>query len=188
MRDSVVFSPLRAARRHHMTLLTVSLRGGLPMNKLPSQRHWGSMGVMMFIPVFLVSILPIATAAPAVAAEALTVRVEGLSTTAGHVKIAIFDKADAFPDDEKAIQREKVPVGDKLEAVWVINGLAPGQYGVAVFHDIDDDGVLDTNFVGMPKEPYGFSNNARGTFGPPAYEATTFAFDGQPMTISIQAK
>lgn len=158
------------------------------MNNAPSQSVLRSMGVMSVVPAFLVSFLPAVIAVPAFAAEALTIRIEGLSTTDGQVMVAIFDDADSFPDDDKALRREIIQVSDKLEAVWIVEGLSPGQYGVAMFHDIDGDEVLNTNFIGMPKEPYGFSNNARGRFGPPAFEATVFAFDGQPKTISIQPK
>ncbi len=42
------------------------------------------------------------------------------------------------------------------------------------FHDVDSDGRLDTLPIGLPTEPYGFSNNARGTFGPPAWRQATF--------------
>ena len=123
------------------------------------------------------------------AAEALTVRVEGLSKPAGHVMIALYDRADAYAiGDEQALRRERLPVDDRLEVIWDIGDLQPGNYGIALFHDVDDDEVLDTNFVGLPKEPYGFSNNARGRFGPPDYDAITFAFDGAPLTITIQPK
>jgi uncharacterized protein (DUF2141 family) len=129
------------------------------------------------------------TTSNGLAAEALTVRVEGLAQPSGHVMIALYDRADAYEiGDEQALRRERLPVDDRLEVVWAVDGLASGDYGVALFHDVDDDEVLDTNFVGLPKEPYGFSNNARGRFGPPDYDAITFAFDGAPLTITIQAK
>lgn len=123
------------------------------------------------------------------AAEALTVRVAGLSEPSGHVMISLYDGAEAFEaGDDEALQRERLPVGGDLDVVWNVKGLAPGDYGVALFHDVDDDEVLDTNFVGVPKEPYGFSNDARGRFGPPDYDAITFAFDGSSLAITINAK
>ena len=56
----------------------------------------------------------------------------------------------------------------------VFAGLAPGEYAIAAFHDEDRDGDLNTNLLGMPTEGYGFSNEARGTFGPPGFDAAAF--------------
>ena len=143
----------------------------------------------MVLSVAWLLLTPLAAVPNAAVAETLTVRVENLFTSSGHVLIALYDNANAFQSgDDKALRREKLPVDDSLEVVWALDGLTPGDYGVALFHDIDGDEVLNRNFVGMPKEPYGFSNNARGTFGPPDFEAITFAFDGQPLTITIQPK
>lgn len=159
------------------------------MADLTSRGDGKSHCVIGRITACLVAALSIATAPEVFAAEPLTVRVESLSVASGHVMIALYDDADAYQTgDERALRRERLPVDDSLEVVWDVEGLAPGDYGVALFHDIDDDEVLDTNFVGMPKEPYGFSNNARGTFGPPSYDKIIFAYDGEPLTIAIQPK
>ena len=45
-------------------------------------------------------------------------------------------------------------------------------------HDVNGNDALDSNIVGMPTEPYGFSNNAQGSFGPPAWQDARFALDG----------
>jgi uncharacterized protein (DUF2141 family) len=52
-----------------------------------------------------------------------------------------------------------------------------GEYGVKVHHDENSDDDMDTNFLGIPTENYGFSNNASGTFGPPDWEDAKFLFD-----------
>ena len=58
---------------------------------------------------------------------------------------------------------------------------------MAFFHDINKDEELNTNMVGIPKEPYAFSNNARGTFGPPSLEDQTFKVKGDvKMTIELK--
>jgi uncharacterized protein (DUF2141 family) len=56
----------------------------------------------------------------------------------------------------------------------VLKNLKPGNYAFKYFHDENDDEKLNTNFVGMPKEGFGFSNNAKGTFGIPAFEKMIF--------------
>jgi uncharacterized protein (DUF2141 family) len=60
------------------------------------------------------------------------------------------------------------------KSVVVINDLKPGKYAFKYFHDENSDEKLNTNFMGIPKEGYGFSNNAKGTFGPPSFDKTVF--------------
>ena len=55
-------------------------------------------------------------------------------------------------------------------AVWQVENLQPGTYAVAVYHDLNGNGELDRTTLGPPDEPYGFSNDARGTFGPPKFD------------------
>lgn len=76
------------------------------------------------------------------------------------------------------------PQGNSIQAQF--NGLKPGKYAVAVYHDENNNGDLDTNLVGIPNEAYGFSNNASGLFGPPAFEDAGFEiWDNQPLIIEI---
>ncbi len=67
--------------------------------------------------------------------------------------------------------------------------LAPsaGRYGIRLFHDVDADGVLDANAVGIPTEPFGFSNNAPLQFGPPPFSAAAFEIGdgGAAQTITL---
>jgi uncharacterized protein (DUF2141 family) len=65
--------------------------------------------------------------------------------------------------------------------------LPPGQYAAVVFQDFNGNGKLDKNFLGIPKEPYGFSNDARGSAGPPKFSdaAVTLSPDG---TTKIELK
>jgi uncharacterized protein (DUF2141 family) len=51
-----------------------------------------------------------------------------------------------------------------------------GKYAVTIFHDVNGDTELNSNFMGIPKEPYGFSNNPRAMFGPPSFEQSLFEF------------
>ena len=57
---------------------------------------------------------------------------------------------------------------------FVFKHLPPGEYAVQVMHDVNDNGELDTNFIGMPREPWAFSNNAAGNMGPPTWEDVRF--------------
>ena len=127
----------------------------------------------------------LALLAPAFASAAdLTVRIEGVRSADGDIRVALHRRADGvdFPDSAgivKAAMRSAGKAGDLVFA-----GLAPGDYAVAAFHDEDRDGDLNTNLLGMPTEGYGFSNEARGIFGPPGFDAAAFtikAGDSQPV-------
>ena len=71
----------------------------------------------------------------------------------------------------------------------VIHDLPAGEYAIASYHDENGNGKLDTNALGLPEEGYGFSNDARGMFGPPKFSEAVFEFDGKSdkvIAFSIQ--
>ena len=63
-----------------------------------------------------------------------------------------------------------------------------GNYVIAGIHDLDNNGVLTGNFIGIPKEPFGFSNNKRGNFGPPNWEDVLIKFNESNKKILINLK
>ena len=65
------------------------------------------------------------------------------------------------------------------EVELVFEKVPPGTYAISVFHDANENGKLDSNFAGIPKEGFGFSNNAMGMFGPPSFGEAKFAFEGE---------
>ncbi len=65
--------------------------------------------------------------------------------------------------------------------------LPPGEYGISVYQDLNGDNQLNTNFLGIPNEPYGFGNNARGTMGPAHFEDCTVLMDG-PKKMDIEVR
>ncbi|MBW6484335.1 MAG: DUF2141 domain-containing protein [Vicingaceae bacterium] len=60
------------------------------------------------------------------------------------------------------------------QCIITINGLSSGKYSFKYFHDANNNKKLDTYWIGAPKEGYGFSNNAKGNFGPPNFAETLF--------------
>ena len=63
-----------------------------------------------------------------------------------------------------------------------------GNYVLAGIHDIDNNGMLSAGFLGIPKEPFGFSNNARGNLGPPRWEDCLINFNNENQTISMNLR
>ena len=95
-------------------------------------------------------------------AISLTIEFNGLSTNDG--KIMILVKNENQEDYVKLV----IPIIAKSSRAII--EVPPGSYAVIAFHDINSNEKLDTNMLGIPTEPYGFSNDARGTFGEPDFE------------------
>jgi uncharacterized protein (DUF2141 family) len=93
-----------------------------------------------------------------------------LGLTVGTAQAADLELAMA---EAKRVAAAMLPI-DGSTARLVIGGLVPGRYAVSVIHDQNGNGKLDTNLVGLPTEGYGFSRDARGTIGPPGFEAAAF--------------
>ena len=96
-------------------------------------------------------------AMPFAQAGELTVTISDIRNAKGTIMVAV-EKSDAgWNDQEKPVAAQKIPASGK-EVVLKFD-LPAGEYAVQVMHDENDNGKLDTNFMGMPTEGYGFSNN-----------------------------
>ena len=115
----------------------------------------------------------------------LTVEVSGARSPQGSVAGALFSSATGWLKPGQAVQGQFVPATDKT--VLFFRGLAPGRHALSVYHDENGNAKLDTNPIGMPIEPYGFSRDAQGRMGPPAFDDA--AVDVQAdTTITIQLR
>lgn len=113
------------------------------------------------------------------------VEVVGLHSDKGQVLCALFSSRDGFPkQSERALARVSSGIA-RRQAVCEFSGIAPGTYAIAVFHDENSNGKLDTKFMGIPREGVGASNNAKGHLGPPKFEAAAFAFTGGRRELKI---
>ena len=72
--------------------------------------------------------------------------------------------------------------------VVMIHGLPPGQYAVQTFHDENGNKKVDRNFIGLPREGVGFSNDAPIRMGPPKWADAMFAFNGAEQTIQLKTR
>ncbi|MBC8166817.1 MAG: DUF2141 domain-containing protein [Bryobacteraceae bacterium] len=117
----------------------------------------------------------------------LTVNLKGFKSDKGAVEVALFDKAAAFPKNpEKALARQRVPIAGGAATVELRN-LTPGTYAVSAYHDVNNNGKMDANFIGIPKEPVGASNDAQGRMGPPSFKDAQFTLSAdRAITISMQ--
>lgn len=106
--------------------------------------------------------------------------IKGIEKVKGSVLVAVYNSEGSFM--KKYLASKKVMVSAK-EVTLVFDDVALGDYAITTFHDENDNNKLDTNFFGIPNEPYGFSNDATGTFGPPSFEKAKVKVDGNKKLV-----
>ena len=107
----------------------------------------------------------------------LTVNITGINSIKGNVYVYLYTSEDGFPIKiSKANSFKKAKVISNTVTMYFEN-LKTGTYAVSVYQDIDTNGKINQNFLGIPKEPVGVSNNAKGFMGPPKYEDAKFYLD-----------
>jgi uncharacterized protein (DUF2141 family) len=114
----------------------------------------------------------------------LTIIVTGLENDDGEVLIAVSNSRENYEGNDSVFVGVNVKIENK-KTEYIFEELPFGEYAIKLFHDENMDGELDSNFLGIPTEDYGFSNNARGTFGPADYDDAKFLFDQTEMTMNI---
>lgn len=107
-------------------------------------------------------------------------------TAGGTLNLVVCPSAEAFAS-EKGCRPVQVKAEGGVVRI-VLNDVAPGTYAIKAFHDVDRNGKLDTNFMGIPKEPYGFSNDAMGTFGPPSFDQASFKVVSGTTSVKFTMK
>lgn len=124
---------------------------------------------MKLLRIFIFSILT----SNIVHSSDLIINITNLKTTQGKVQVALWDNSQGFPSDyNSAIEQQTINANGNKEAVF--KNLKQGEYAVGIFHDKNNDNTLNTNFMGIPKEGFGFSNNPKILFGPPNFSKSSF--------------
>jgi len=103
----------------------------------------------------------------------ITVKVSDIREASGRIAVGLFSRPDTFPDMGRQYRGAFVDISGAA-VMHTFTGMPAGKYAIAVYHDINDNKKLDTNFMKIPKEPYGFSQGANPRFGPPKFEDAAF--------------
>ncbi len=109
-------------------------------------------------------------------AATLDITITGFKNNAGSTLVYLHKQSSSFPfpaspEDAVSIRTEKITA---QSAQLTFNNLKPGRYAVSIIHDENGDGKLQSNFIGIPEEGVGVSNNVHGHFGPPSYDDASF--------------
>jgi uncharacterized protein (DUF2141 family) len=114
------------------------------------------------------------------------VKVLNIKNSVGNVACALFESPAGFPAEFQryATNIMVIKIRD-AQAHFCFFDIPPGTYALATVHDENMNGKLDTNWLGSPKEGYGFSNNAKAVLSAPSFSAATFIYDGETLDLTI---
>jgi uncharacterized protein (DUF2141 family) len=119
------------------------------------------------------------------AAVTVTVTVTGLRNNKGVVYCKLHDRRTTFPSRKHASIRPTKARPANRQAVCTYINIPKGRYAVVIAHDENGNGKIDTNFIGIPKEGYGFSNNVRPFLSAPSFNSAGFPVTGD-VTVTIR--
>lgn len=116
----------------------------------------------------------------------ITINLNGINNNKGEIRLALFrNKLQFLKTPYKGVTSNITA----SNAMIVLEEIPEGEYAIAVFHDENTNGKLDTNFLGIPKEQYGFSNHAKGQMKPPKFEDAKFKLTNeQNKFVTINMK
>jgi uncharacterized protein (DUF2141 family) len=122
----------------------------------------------------------LALSATAAHALDLTVEVTGIRSNKGEVLAGLFVDTESWL--KKPLRGERVVAGERV--LLVFRDLPAGRYALTVFHDENSNGKLDSNLMGMPIEPLGFSRDAKGNMGPAKFDDAALLLDAD-TTVKV---
>ncbi|WP_299224652.1 DUF2141 domain-containing protein [uncultured Psychroserpens sp.] len=133
--------------------------------------------------IFIVFLLSISgLSAQDATGQDIIVKIENLSSNTGKVFVALYNSEDSFLG--KGLKATFSTIENESCEV-VFKNIPKGVYAISFYHDENENNKMDTNFLGIPKEDYGCSNNAKGFMGPPKWEDAKFEVSTKPITQTI---
>lgn len=117
-----------------------------------------------------------------------TLVISNLHNKTGTLYIGWYKKAEDFRKADHSVLQQKAETGGKESVAVVFENVSPGTYAIAVFLDENANGKIDTNFLGIPKEKYGFSNNVFPMMRAASFKESAFSVGGKDQIITIRLK
>lgn len=111
----------------------------------------------------------------------------GLHSDSGRVVCTLFHSPKGFPRDDSDAQTISVPIAHRT-GTCDFPVSTTGRYAAIVFHDENGDGKFNTNWIGLPKEGYGFSNDVSISWRPPNFDEAAFNFEGATQRVTIHIR
>jgi len=125
--------------------------------------------------------------APAAFAATLTVTITGVHSAKGDVYVALFNRAENFPDGDYSIRHLKVKAST-APIVVSFNDIPPGTYAVGCYHDEDKLGHFKTNWFGYPLDGYALSNGIRAVVSRPTFAQAAFSVGNPATSVTLNVR
>ena len=117
-------------------------------------------------------------------AAELELTIKNVASDKGQVFLQVFNSESTWMTED-AVFRKIIPAAQLQKNATVVLPLDYGEYGISVFHDVDGNNELNTNWIGIPNEPVGMSNDAKGKMGPAKYKDAKFLFNEKSSTHTL---
>ena len=114
----------------------------------------------------------------------LSVNIPNIKGNKGEIVIGVYNSRENFPKVGMEYRVVRFPA-NAAGSTFRIQDIKPGEYAVAMYHDENSDGICNLNFLGIPKEGYGFSNNIKPIFSAPSFEDCKIKLTGDTH-IAVQ--
>lgn len=114
----------------------------------------------------------------------LRLMVDNLKTSAGEIEVGVYTTKNKFPDENDEFKKLRFkPKHGKIDVM--IKDLPYGELAFAIYHDVNNNGKIDKNAIGIPKERYAFSNNIKPTIKAPSFDDCKFSYSEKSSTVKI---
>lgn len=115
----------------------------------------------------------------------IRIQINNLRNDKGTVKVSLFKAKEGFPSEtENAFKTVSAAINNK-QSTLVLTNIPPGEYAVAFLHDENDNNKMDTNLIGIPKEGYGASNDAKAMLKAPSFDDAKFVLNQNQETLEL---
>lgn len=136
------------------------------------------LSVCAAVVVFLATVGALAQQAVQSGGYTLKVYVEGVNQQDGNIGVIVFNNEKGWPEDLSAALRDVVVPAHSGTVLVTVPNLPAGDYAVSVGHDVNKNHKVDKNFIGVPKEQWGMSNNPHATLKAPPFSKARFTLQG----------
>jgi uncharacterized protein (DUF2141 family) len=110
--------------------------------------------------------------------------INNLASPNSPINVVVYQAANKFLSKTDRFKKYKYN-SDSSTFIAQINNLSYGEFAIATYQDVNKDGVCNRNFMGVPKEPYGFSNDFKPTIKPPKFKDCQFTYNENADTLTL---
>ena len=115
----------------------------------------------------------------------LNIVITNIKEIKGYVEVGLYNAPEVFLSNTEQYRVVYVPVESNTMTI-VFDSIPQGWYAISLMHDLNSNHEMEKNFIGIPKEPYGFSTNFHPRFSKPDFDDAEFYYNGEFLELSIE--